>query len=101
MKTMSLIGGIDTYAFNKRFKSDVSPAGRSVFFLSENGRGIELEHAKTILAEHQILTVKEIYVGRSSSTVEFEEFPGRKFNTVMFVDLDDPEEGEDYAWLPF
>lgn len=101
MKTMSLIGGIDTYAFNKRFKSEESPAGRSVVFLSKNGRGIELEHAKTLIAENRILTVKEIYVGRSSSTVEFEEFPGRKFNTVMFADLDDPEEDIDDLDMPF
>ncbi|WP_199172826.1 hypothetical protein [Planomicrobium sp. MB-3u-38] len=100
MKTMSLIGGIDTYAFNKRFRTEESPAGRSVFFLGANGRTNELELAKSIIKEHQVLTVKEIYVGRSTSTVEFEEFPGKEFNTVMFADLDDLEEDEDPN-LPF
>lgn len=100
MKTMSLVGGIETYTFgHKRFKSDESPAGRSVFFLGENGYETELENAKSIFAESQVLTVKEINVGRSSSTVEFEEFPGKEFNTVMFADLDDLEEEELY--LPF
>ena len=100
MKTMSLIGGIDTYAFDKRFKSDESPIGRQVVFLGKNGYEKELEQTKKLFSENQILTVKEIYVGRSSSTVEFQELPGKEFNTVMFGDLNQTEE-ESIKDLPF
>lgn len=34
-----------------------------------------------------MLTVKEIYVGRSISEVEFLELPNKRFNTAMFADL--------------
>lgn len=102
MKTMSLIGGIDTYAFNnKRFKSNKSPAGRLVYFLAKNGYEKELESAKKFLVENQILTVKEIYVGRSPSTVIFEELPNNEFNTVMFADMEYVEAKENTSGLPF
>lgn len=101
MKTMSLIGGIEVYTFgNRRFKSSKSPAGRTVFFLGENGREKELEHAKSVFSESQVLTVKEIHVDRSSSLVEFEEFRGEKFNTVMFADLNYIE-GDEEINYPF
>ncbi|WP_203334338.1 hypothetical protein [Planococcus beigongshangi] len=87
MKPMSLIGGIDEYQLNKRFKSEESPAGRLVYFLAHNGYPSELEHAMSIIPVNKVLTVKEIYVGRSSSTVEFKEYPGKRFNTVMFADI--------------
>lgn len=93
--TMSLKGGIKTYTnfqkngqfFNERYLSDSSPKGRKIIFLNENGHGIEREIARQFFKEDQILTIKEIYVGRSSSTVEFLELPGKKFNTVMFKDM--------------
>ena len=87
-ETMSLIGGIDTYAFtfNKRYESDISPMGRKVAFLDKNGYDIEQEHAREFFSKGDTLTVKEIYVGRSSSTVEFDECPNKQFNTVMFAD---------------
>lgn len=100
MKTMSLIGGIDEYRPDKRFKSEDSPEGRLVYFLAANGRDSELEHAKSIIHAYKVLTVKEIYVGRSSSTVEFQEYPGERFNTVMFSDINFNEEIED-PLLPF
>ena len=87
-KTMSLEGGLNMYAFlGKRFKSDIPPTGRKVRFLNKNGYDGDREYANKYFKEGQILTVKEIYVGRSSSEVEFEEFHDRRFNTVMFEDV--------------
>ena len=87
METMSLIGGIDTYRLGKRFDSDISPYGRKVFFLNENGYDSDKEYARKFFKENQVLTVKEIYVGRSGSKVEFVGFENEKFNTVMFSDF--------------
>ena len=89
---MSLTGGIDMYSRDfKRYKSKVSPKGRKVIFLNDNGRDSERKRARKHFSKGQVLTVKEIYVGRSSSDVEFEEYPGRKFNTVMFADVEGAE----------
>lgn len=92
-ETMSLVGGLDMYAFNfgSRYKSgtfDKSPEGRKVIFLDENGYDIQREHARRYFKKGDVLTVKEIYVGRSSSEVEFIELPSQKFNTVMFADAE-------------
>lgn len=92
-ETMSLVGGLDMYAFKfgSRYKSgtfDKSPEGRKVVFLNENGYDVQREHARMFFKEGDILTVKEIYVGRSSSDVEFVEVPNQKFNTVMFADAE-------------
>ena len=84
---MDLTGGIDTYAFNKRYKSNESPRGRKVVFLNYNGYDSDLEYARNFFSEGAELTIKEIYVGRSGSTVEFAEYPDKQFNTVMFADL--------------
>lgn len=87
-ETMSLRGGIDTYSRNfERYKSNESPEGRRVAFLNGNGYDIDRELANRYFKEDDILTVKEIYVGRSSSDVEFKEFPNKRFNTVMFKDI--------------
>jgi len=86
---MSLIGGIDTYNINlKRYESEISPKGRKVIFLNDNGYDIQREIANRYFSKDTILTIKEIYIGRSSSEVEFEEFPNKKFNTVMFADVE-------------
>lgn len=87
METMSLIGGIDTYSLFKRYKSDISPEGRKVVFLNDNGYDMERQYANQFFTDGDVLTVKEIYVGRSSSEVEFIEFPNKRFNTVMFADV--------------
>ena len=62
-----------------------SPAGTVVYFLDENGYDSEREHAREHLVKGQVLTVSEIDVGGWSSSVEFEELPGKWFNTVMFA----------------
>lgn len=91
-KTMSIAGGIKTYLWIDeqeygRYFSDESPYGRKVKFLNKNGYDHEREEARKYFEEGQILTVKEIYVGGWSSTVEFVELPNIKFNTVMFGDI--------------
>ena len=84
---MSILGGIDIYNMGKRFKGGKSPKGRKVRFMNCNGYDFQLEDAKKLLKEGQILTVKEIFVGSWSSNVEFIEFPNKEFNTVMFEDV--------------
>lgn len=86
--TMKLDGGIDEYQFDARYKLDVSPLGRKVFYLNDNGYDSEREVANKYFEENQVLTVKEIYVGRSGSTVEFVGLPNKRFNTVMFADVE-------------
>ncbi|MDX1769920.1 MAG: hypothetical protein R3328_00195 [Planococcaceae bacterium] len=85
---MKLNGGIDTYQFDKRYKTEEPPLGRKVTFLNDNGYEVERGTARNYFYENQLLTVKEIYVGRSSSMVEFLEVPNKQFNTVMFEDVD-------------
>lgn len=94
MKTMRLDGGLMQYAFsqedlNKRYKSDISPKGRKVRFLNDNGYDIQREYAKKLFGDETIFTVDEIYVGRSSSEVSLKEFPNKTFNTVMFADVEE------------
>lgn len=91
---MNLKGGLDMYRMGKRYAGGEPPRGRKVMFLAKNGYDSELEHAKKLFKYGDTLTVKEIYVGSWSSDVEFEEYPGKKFNTVMFADID--EDGNPY-----
>jgi len=86
--TMSLKGGLDMYAeFGERYLSNESPEGRKVIYLQKNGLEYHQEHANKYFKKNDVLTVKEIYVGRSSSEVEFVEYPNQEFNTVMFADV--------------
>jgi hypothetical protein len=88
-RSMSIKGGLDMYSWPiKRYESDSSPLGRKVYFLNENGYDGQRELANRFFKENDVLTIKEIYVGRSSSEVEFLEHPNQRFNTVMFADLD-------------
>jgi len=88
---MKLNGGINMYTnINSKIQNEringEDCRGRKVRFLGKNGYTSELELAKNKIKINQILTVKEIYVGRSSSTVAFEEIEG-EYNTVMFEDV--------------
>jgi len=94
---MKLDGGIKDYCSLSdiqnqeqfgRYKTDDSPFGRKVIYLDYNGRDWDREFANKYLTKGQVLTVNEIYVGRSYSDVEFVEFPGVMFNTVMFADVE-------------
>ncbi|AMO25997.1 hypothetical protein Blue_174 [Bacillus phage Deep Blue] len=93
---MDLTGGLNMYTFfvageglykQTRYGSDESPHGRKVKYLNRGGWDGDRAHANRHFEEGAILTVKEIYVGRSSSEVEFVEHLGKKFNTVMFEDI--------------
>jgi len=87
--TMSLKGGLNMYAgFGERYESDIPPEGRKVFYMQKNGFDHHQEHANKYFKKNDVLTIKEIYVGRSSSEVEFVEHPNQKFNTVMFADFE-------------
>ena len=92
MKVMSLDGGILTYRLvgdeQERYIISKPPRGRKVRFLNDNGRDFEREIANQLIEEGEILTVKEIFVGTYRSTVEFVEYPGKEFNTVMFEDAE-------------
>ena len=87
--SMSLVGGLGMYSLNgkKRYQSEKSPEGRKVIYLQQNGWDNDQEYANIYFSKNDVLTIKEIYVGRSSSEVEFMEIPSRKFNTVMFADV--------------
>lgn len=86
---MRLDGGIDTYTLpTKRYLSDTSPKGRKVRYLMKNGWDYDKEKVNQHFNKGDILTVEEIYVGRSSSTVVFQEVKGIEFNPVMFEDVD-------------
>jgi hypothetical protein len=64
-----------------------SKPGTKVFFLGINGHTEELKQAKEKFQDGQVLTVKEMNVGHSSSRVSFEEVDGW-YNTVMFENCD-------------
>lgn len=61
-----------------------SSPGTKVRFLNQNGHDYQREDALKYFAEGQVLTVDEIDVGSWSSSVKFQELPGKWFNTVMF-----------------
>jgi hypothetical protein len=88
-RSMSLAGGLNMYGhLGERYCSDISPKGRKVRFLDENGYDIQREIARKYFSKGDILTIEEIYVGGSSSEVSFSEHPLKKFNTVMFEDVE-------------
>jgi len=53
------------------------------FAYPDNGRDYEQLQAEELLIAGEQYTVKKVYVGQSSSHVEFEEVEGL-FNTVLF-----------------
>ena len=63
-----------------------SPPGTRVKFLDENGYEFYKSAARKFFSKGQTLTVKTIAVGNWMSYAEFEECPGKKFNTVMFTE---------------
>lgn len=88
---MSLEGGIlmynlDREKYGNRYKVNFPPKGRKVVFLADNGYEVDVTNALRFFPKGTELTVEEIYVGHSYSTVKFEEYPDIEFNTVMFTD---------------
>ena len=62
-----------------------SKPGEKVVFAGNNGHYFQRKAAKEFFSPNQILTVSSINIENWSSTVEFKEYPGKTFNTVMFV----------------
>lgn len=61
--------------------------GESVLFAHpDHGCWADRAHASEFLLPGRIYTVRSVKVYSSSSTVELEEFPRVRFNTVMFMD---------------
>jgi hypothetical protein len=73
-------------------------AGDELVFVAANGYDSQREEANKFFTKDQILKVKSVEVGNWSTSVEFEEAPGKRFNSVMFEPLgadvlpDEPEE---------
>lgn len=65
-----------------------SKPGTKVRYLSKRGYEYQKQAADLVFTKGQILTVKNIEVGSWSSSVEFEELPNKRFNTVMFENID-------------
>lgn len=49
------------------------------------GLNFDSEQAKKYLEKDKIYTSKQVCVGGYSSTIELEEIPNQKFNTVHFI----------------
>lgn len=64
-----------------------SESGKKVKFLGKNGYNHQLKEALEFFKPEEILTVKRTNVQNWSSTVEFKEYPGKWWNTVMFGDI--------------
>lgn len=60
--------------------------GHKVRFLDRNGYDNELTEARNLFVKDQILTVDHTEVGSWRTSVVFEEYPGKYFNSVMFED---------------
>ncbi|QEG04176.1 hypothetical protein [Bacillus phage BC-T25] len=88
---MSITGGIDTTKSHGlgvvRYNNGHFPHGRVVKYTGKGGYDIDNEKALRYMEVNKILRVQEIYVGGWYSEVEFQEFPGVRFNTVLFEDV--------------
>ncbi|MBX4911451.1 hypothetical protein HJA82_29495 [Rhizobium bangladeshense] len=62
-------------------------AGDELVFLDANGYDSDRKEANKFFTKDQILKVKSVDVGNYSTSVEFEEAPGKRFNSVMFEPL--------------
>ena len=87
---MNLDGGLFTYT-NGRYNGGEKPLGRKVRYLGVNGEKWSRDYANRFFEKGQILEVREIYVGITSSEVGFLDIPHEEFNTVMFEDVDEEE----------
>ena len=58
--------------------------GTIVYYLDLNGYDGDREYARKFFAVGQKLTVRDSDIGGFRTELEFEEFPGKWFNSVMF-----------------
>lgn len=61
--------------------------GEKVRFINQNGYDYELSYAREHMDEGHILTIKSVQIGDWRTFYEFEELPGKFYNSVMFVRL--------------
>lgn len=83
-ETMSIEKGLRTFYLKPQPERTETPFGDKVQYTGKNG--YEIQHENLPFKVGDILTIKEIYVDRSYSNVEFIEFPNQQFNTVLFKD---------------
>jgi hypothetical protein len=70
------------------FGDEFATAGDKVRFLNKNGHEYQPRYAREAgLVEGELYTVAKEDVGRTLSTYELVEFPGKHFNTVMFDEV--------------
>lgn len=68
--------------------------GTKVIFTGNGGYAYDNECARSLIKVGQELTVKRINVDNWISHVEFEEIPGKFFNTVMFDEVEQEPKNE-------
>lgn len=61
-----------------------SPPGTKIVFLGENGYTAELLDALSVLKKGRVYTLKSTNIDNCYTDFELEEFPDRKWNSVMF-----------------
>lgn len=64
-----------------------SPPGTKIVFLGENGYTAELLDALNVLKKGRVYTLKSTNIDNCYTDFELEEFPGRKWNSVMFGEM--------------
>jgi hypothetical protein len=64
-----------------------SKPGVVVYYLGENGYDGDREYANQYMRKGLAFTVKTISIGTWRTDVEFEEIPGKWFNSVMFEEV--------------
>lgn len=72
-------------------RSEWPEPGEKLRFNAVDGIEYQIARALELFEPGQLLTVKDFEVGPFSSLVEFEEAPGKRWNSVMFDRLEGTE----------
>jgi len=64
--------------------------GTKMRFLDRNGYDYQLAEARELFDTKATYTVKNVEVGSWHHSFEFAEFPGQRFNGVMFEECEPP-----------
>lgn len=75
---------IHSYMHGKVDEGDWPGPGTFVTYTGQNGYDRDREHANQYLVIGQTYVVENFKLGGWSSDVQFAEFPGQWFNSVMF-----------------
>lgn len=78
-----------------------TPKGAKVMLTHpQNGYPHDYPYAKSCgVVDGEVYTVEAMSVGRSSSTVTLSEFPGKRFNTVLFDNAEPVKEEDACDWF--